>query len=264
MTVSNNFDDVLYPHQRIRTLLAIALMVLLHLLAAYFLLHKSTEQLAHTDHPQEELLFLDLQATNKQSKQTAPDVALQPPQSPQSTRRKKQQQKRAAASKSAPKPVPPVKSEPSIMNQIAAARAKRQTLEAEAVQQNQAAAQASPSENDLALARIKANIASATYSRKGTNGIFQVLDKGVQTGKFSFRGWTNNPRESTWRTYEVDAGVGGNVELALVRKMIEIIREHYSGDFNWDSQRLGRVVVLSARPKDNASLEKFLMKEFFG
>jgi hypothetical protein len=45
--------------------------------------------------------------------------------------------------------------------------------------------------------------------------------------------------------------------------MIELIRKHYSGDFNWDSRRLGRVVVLSARIEDTASLEGFMMKEFF-
>ena len=54
---------------------------------------------------------------------------------------------------------------------------------------------------------------------------------------------------------EVDAGPDGDVELAIVRRMIALIREHYTGDFNWESQRLGRVVVLSAAPADNAELE---------
>jgi hypothetical protein len=256
MAVFNNFDEALYPHQRIRNLIAIVLMVLLHLLVAYFLLRNAQEQPIKMAEQQEELLYLDLQAPHKKGQQTAPNLALQ---APRPARPKKQPRKSTTISK----PAPPVQSQPDIMSQITAARKKRQAAETEAIQQDQAAQPATPSEDDLALARIKANIASATYSKKGTNGIFQVLDKGVQTGRFSFRGWMNNPRESTWRTYEVDAGVGGNVELALVRKMIEIIREHYSGDFNWDSQRLGRVVVLSARQKDNASLEKFLMKEFF-
>jgi hypothetical protein len=61
----------------------------------------------------------------------------------------------------------------------------------------------------------------------------------------------------------VDAGLHGDVELAIVRKMIELIRTHYNGDFNWDSRRLGRVVVLSARLEDTAGLEAFMMKEFF-
>jgi hypothetical protein len=50
----------------------------------------------------------------------------------------------------------------------------------------------------------------------------------------------------------------------MVKKMITLIREHYQGDFNWDSQRLGRTIVKSARLEDNAELEEFLMMEFFG
>jgi hypothetical protein len=45
--------------------------------------------------------------------------------------------------------------------------------------------------------------------------------------------------------------------------MIEMIRREYTGDFNWESQRLGRVIVLSARLNDNAGLEAFLKDEFF-
>ena len=54
-----------------------------------------------------------------------------------------------------------------------------------------------------------------------------------------------------------------NVELAIVKKMIEIIRREYQGNFRWESQRLDRVIVLSARLEDNTGLESFLMKEFF-
>ena len=70
---------------------------------------------------------------------------------------------------------------------------------------------------------------------------------------------------SQWReVIEVDAGLGGNVELAMVRRMIDLIRGHYKGDFNWESHRLGRVVVMSARSEHQTELEDFLMREFFG
>ena len=46
--------------------------------------------------------------------------------------------------------------------------------------------------------------------------------------------------------------------------MIAIIRESESGEFIWISHRLGRDVTLSAAPEDNAGLEDFLMREFFG
>ena len=38
----------------------------------------------------------------------------------------------------------------------------------------------------------------------------------------------------------------------------------YSGDFRWESHRLGRIVILSARPEDSEGLEDFLIREFFG
>jgi len=150
------------------------------------------------------------------------------------------------------------------MAQVMAAREKRRALEEQAARENAEAQEASkgPSENDLAMARIKANIQAANYNRKGTGGIFQILHKGAQTGTFSFRGWTNSPGESTRQTYEVDAGIGGDVKLAIIRRMIEIIRERYKGDFTWESQRLGRDIILSARPQDTAELENFMLKEF--
>lgn len=268
-SLQNDFDNTLYPHQRIYNLVAIIVMVSVHLLVGYFLLYKSDAQLEKPVEEKKHLVFLSLQAGNepKNEQESAP-LPVQPKKQQKSTR------KRAAISPSkGTSGKLPNKAPASILSQIAAAQEKRElqqkTLEAEAIQQNKEAQLSDqprnqpPSENDIALARIKANIQAANYNRKGHNGIFQVLHKGVQTGRFSFRGWTNDVRESNWQTYEVDAGVGGNVELALVRRMIQIIREHYSGDFNWDSQRMGRVVVLSARPVDNAKLEKFLMREFF-
>jgi len=42
-----------------------------------------------------------------------------------------------------------------------------------------------------------------------------------------------------------------------------IIRKDYSGDFEWESQRLGRSITKSARIEDTAELEQFLMREMF-
>jgi hypothetical protein len=94
-------------------------------------------------------------------------------------------------------------------------------------------------------------------------GVFTVLRKGFRTGEFAFNGFRNAGQRRWREVIEVDAGPGGDIELAMVRRMIELIRTHYTGDFRWDSHRLGRVVVLSARPTDQPGLEEFLMKEFF-
>jgi hypothetical protein len=56
--------------------------------------------------------------------------------------------------------------------------------------------------------------------------------------------------------------LNGDIDTAVIRKMIEIIRQEKSGDFDWESRRLGRVVVLSARPRDDAELMSFLKEDF--
>lgn len=97
----------------------------------------------------------------------------------------------------------------------------------------------------------------------GTNGVFQILSMDAHSARLSFLGWKGEFSYSRRETYEVDAKIGEDIHRAIVRKMIEIIRRYYDGDFNWESPRLGRVVVLSARLQDNDGLEDFLMQEFF-
>ena len=115
-----------------------------------------------------------------------------------------------------------------------------------------------PTPDQVSMANIQRNL-----KIDGTNGVFQILSMGVRQATFSFRGWTNDYSSAKRQVIEVDAGVGGDVERAVVQRMITLIRGYYKGDFNWQSQRLNKVVVLSARPDDNSGLEAFLMKEFF-
>jgi hypothetical protein len=62
---------------------------------------------------------------------------------------------------------------------------------------------------------------------------------------------------------EVRRGSNPDIRIAIVRRMIEIIRENVSGDFMWESHRLGRNVQMSARPGDNAQLEAFILHDIF-
>ena len=117
---------------------------------------------------------------------------------------------------------------------------------------------------EKADAAFKRNAQTLGQSRDGTSGVFQIKSKGTRYAAFSFRGWTTDRTNAKSELIEVDAGLGGDVDAAIVRKMIELIRVHYQGNFNWESHRLGRVVVLSARKEDQDGLEAFLIKEFFG
>jgi hypothetical protein len=149
-------------------------------------------------------------------------------------------------------PAPPV----DMMAAINERREARRAAEAAAARGTRA-----PTDDDLAKANIVRNLKGPG---EGVGGVFQILSKGTRTAEFAFNGWRPDT-EKRWReVIEVDAGLGGDVDRAIVKRMIELIRSHYEGDFKWESHSLGRVVTLSARPEDNDGLEDFLIREFFG
>ncbi len=94
-------------------------------------------------------------------------------------------------------------------------------------------------------------------------GIFQIKRLGYADAEFLFFGWNKDIRRNTTQLIEVRKGNNSSMRIAVVRKMIQIIRENSDDDFVWVSNRLGRNVTLSARPRDNTGLEEFLMQEFF-
>lgn len=98
-------------------------------------------------------------------------------------------------------------------------------------------------------------------SRSG--GIFQVTRMSIDYGEFLFHGWNMDVGRRTQQLIEVRRGNAGDIRLAIVRKMIEIIRQHEPVEFVWESNRLGRAVTLSSRLRDNSGLEDFMMQEFF-
>ena len=99
--------------------------------------------------------------------------------------------------------------------------------------------------------------------RKPGGGIFQMQRMNYSDAEFLFFGWNKDINRNSRQIIEVQRGNNASMELAVVRRMIAIIREHSGSDFLWESPRLGREVTLSARPADNAGLEDFMMREFF-
>jgi len=127
-----------------------------------------------------------------------------------------------------------------------------------------------PAENDAARRDriVAANLASLNAPTFGTEpknsgGIFQIRRLGYDDAEFTFFGWSKDIRRKTSQKFEVRKGNNSDIRVAVVRRIIEIIRDYEQEDFSWNSQRLGRVIVLSARPADNAGLEEFMMQEFF-
>ena len=99
--------------------------------------------------------------------------------------------------------------------------------------------------------------------RNPGGGMFQVQSMTSDEAQLFFFGWNKDIRRNARQVLTVRRGSDPSIQIALVRRMIAIIRDHETGDFIWESPRLGRNVTLSARMADNAGLEDFLMREFF-
>ena len=93
--------------------------------------------------------------------------------------------------------------------------------------------------------------------------MFQIRRIGYEDAEFMFFGWNQAMGRNNTQLVEVRKGDNPDMRIAVVRRMIVIVREHEKGDFLWESRRSGRNVALSARIEDSAKLESFLLKEFF-
>ena len=124
-----------------------------------------------------------------------------------------------------------------------------------------------PSEDDNARANriAAANLGTdrtPTFGADRGGGIFSIQRMSYDYAEFLFYGWNKDIRRNTTQLIEVRKGANSDIRLAVVRRMIVIIREHEDGDFVFESRRLGRNITLSARPRDTAGLEDFMMREF--
>lgn len=261
-------------HIRFRpgNLIGILLVLLIHGLLLYFILHVHPQKKeGNVENAQPPIvLMLDKATVSKmakgETKKSPPKPT--PPARPKKAITPPVATPSAIVSTPSPTPPPPVANAPQAVDMssmLVAARERRRVAEESVAQENDTARQASRgmSPQEVAEANVKRSMQQAN-GREGTNGVFQILSKSTRMASFSFRGWKPGANNSWRQVIEVDAGLGGDVELAIVRRMIELIRTHYTGDFSWDSHRVGHVVTLSARPKDSAELESFMMKEFFG
>jgi hypothetical protein len=113
--------------------------------------------------------------------------------------------------------------------------------------------------NNLGTQRVQ----TFGYDPRRGGGVFRIVRMGYDSAEFLFFGWNKDVRRNTQQLIEVRKGDNSDMRIAVVRKMIAMIREHTQEDFVWDSYRLNRSLNLSARPRDNAGLEEFMLREFF-
>ena len=127
---------------------------------------------------------------------------------------------------------------------------------------------AEESENDRAMRVAKANIAGAQGRNSGSDredsgGVFSIVNQTSFSAEVKFKGWNGNFKRNWLKQEKVELGNEPDIETAIIKKMIQLIRAEKPGDFVWESRRLGRNVNLSARVEDTAELMAFLRQEFF-
>ncbi|MBS0308781.1 MAG: hypothetical protein JSS58_07395, partial [Proteobacteria bacterium] len=145
---------------------------------------------------------------------------------------------------------------------IEAARKRR--AEAQMQAGSPPATPAAQADNSIALANIASAVREGRRDRQSDDGgVFQIRYLGYHDASFLFRGWSTAANRDRTRLIEVQQGANVDIQTAVVKKMIDIIREERSGDILWESHRLGRQLTLSARPRDEARLQQFLLQEFF-
>lgn len=166
----------------------------------------------------------------------------------------------------APPPAPRAGIEGDFASHVEARRRARQQAEGGAPARPPPAP-AEESESERASRIAAANLGLGQKPRFGEapngGGIFQLQRVTYDYAEYLFFGWNPDIRRNASQLITVRKGTHADIRRAVVRSMIDIIRRHEQGDFLWESRRLGRDVMLSARPADDAGLEGFLMKEFF-
>ena len=126
-------------------------------------------------------------------------------------------------------------------------------------------AESDTARRDRIVAQNLASLNPQTFGNAPQNGggTFQIRRMDYQDAQFTFYGWNRDINRRTFQVIDVQRGNSPTINLAIVRKIIAIIRDFEQADFRWHSKRLGRDMTLSARREDTAQLEAFMMQEFF-
>lgn len=154
-----------------------------------------------------------------------------------------------------PQPNPPVEGD--LWSYLQARRRERGEPVAPAI-----ASDAGEPNANLAANLPTAATGVATPDKSRGGGIFEIKRLDYDDAAFLFYGWNKDMGRRTPQLIEVRKGDNSDMRIAVIRKMISIIREHEKGDFVWESPRHDHI-TLSARLSDNAALENFLMHDFF-
>jgi hypothetical protein len=162
-----------------------------------------------------------------------------------------------------PRPPP----EPDFATMVEARRRAREGAAPAPPQPSSGMIASAPAETEAERARriTSANLAPKQivfgYDPAAGGGVFQIRRISISDADVAFYGWNREIKRKTMQIIEISKGNNSDIRIAVVRKMISIIREYESEEFRWESR--GRTVTLSARLRDNPGLEEFMLREFF-
>lgn len=161
-------------------------------------------------------------------------------------------------------PTPPRPAPPPLTNDLSSYIAQQRAARGQ-VGEAPTQAESETARRDRLVAQNLASINTPTFGNAPRNGggTFQIRSMDFEDAQFTFYGWNRDINRRTFQVIDVRRGTNANINIAIVRKIISIIREHEQGDFQWLSKRMGREMTLSARTQDAAELERFMMQEFF-
>jgi len=238
------------------------------LLAIYLLRPENDEKRAKPSAPQSETVWVAPQPSKPQRREQAPKPVLKPSRTKPHPERVQIQrlpntitvpnEKPVEVAKAEPKRAPP--QEVDMQAYIEARRRQRGVPDA-SDQPAEESEQARGMRN--ALANIAAINGRGNDNRNDTGGVFSISNRTFHSMDLKFRGWNPSFKRRWLTQLTVEQGNERDVESAVVKKMIELIRREKTGDFEWESHRLGRVVTMSARLQDTEQLTAFLFKEMF-
>ncbi|MES2319730.1 MAG: hypothetical protein V4631_19800 [Pseudomonadota bacterium] len=133
--------------------------------------------------------------------------------------------------------------------------------------QGEQPAEESAAERGNRIAR--ANIASANGKKGGkgsSESVFEVRGLAFSSRELKFNTAFQQTGRSRLRLVTVELGTEPDIETAVVKQMIEMIRDVTKDDLVWTYDKgepNERRIVLSARKQDTEELAAFLMKEYF-
>lgn len=96
-----------------------------------------------------------------------------------------------------------------------------------------------------------------------SGGAFSIVNMTRTSAEIKFAGWDPGFKRNWAQLEHVDILYEVDLETAIIKRLIQLIRLEKKADFVWYSRRLKRHVPLSARVKDEQELFDFLMLEMF-